>query len=206
MIGNFFDKLIPKLRQEFVLVIFLLIGYAISQAKLTTMQIAVSYNFLLLLLIVWLIKVFIKEDFSRQYKGFIVLISGLAMFITGLYASIQYYLYITSIFSVYVAQYFYLFFPLWVMLEGAFMLFILNFDNHIKSFDLEGKVETTEPLLGDFVVVALATVVLIILGDFILSFPWYLNVCLVLTVNLVVINQFGGQIEEKKIKKVSPKK
>lgn len=204
--GNFFDKLIPKLRQEFVLVIFLLVGYAISQVRLSTLQIALTFNFLLLLLIVWLIKVFIKEDFSRQYKGFIVLVSGLSMLVAGLYASIQYYLLIATNPFASIAQYFYLFFPLWVMIEGVFMLFILNFDNHIKSFNLEGKVETTEPLLGDFIVVALATVVLIILGDFILSFPWYLNVCLVLTVNLVVINQFGGQVEEKKITKVKTKK
>jgi hypothetical protein len=204
--GNFFDKLIPKLRQEFVLVIFLLVGYAISQARLSTLQIALAFNFLLLLLIVWLIKVFIKEDFSRQYKGFIVLVSGLSLLVAGLYASIQYYLLIATNPFVSIAQYFYLFFPLWVMMEGIFMLFILNFDNHIKSFDLEKKVETTEPLLGDFIVVALATVTLIILGDFILSFPWYLNVCLVLTVNLVVINQFGGQVEEKKIAKVKVKK
>ncbi len=204
MMGNFFDKLIPKLRQEFILVIFLLIGYAVAQAELSTIQIAIIFNFLLLLLIVWLIKVFIKEDFSRAYKGFIVLISGIAMLTAGLFSFITYYINIATDPLASLWQYAYLFFPFWVIIEGALMLFILNFDNYIKSFNLEAKVETTEPLLGDFVVVALATVVLIILGDFILDFPWHLNICLVLTVNLIVINQFGGQIEE--VKKIKEKK
>lgn len=204
MIGNFFDKLIPKLRQEFILVIFLLIGYAVAQAELSTMQIAVIFNFLLLLLIVWLIKVFIKEEFSRAYKGFIVLISGVAMLTAGLFSFIYYYIDIASNPFTSFWQYTYLFFPLWVIVEGILMLFILNFDNYIKSFNLEAKVETTEPLLGDFVVVALATVVLIILGDFVLDLPWHLNICLVLTVNLIIINQFGGQIDE--LKKVKDKK
>lgn len=204
MIGNFFDKLIPKLRQEFILVIFLLIGYAVAQAELSTIQIAIIFNFLLLLLIVWLIKVFIKEDFSRAYKGFIVLVSGIAMLTAGLFSFIYYYIEIAIDPSASLWEYSYLFFPFWVIIEGALMLFILNFDNYIKSFNLEAKVETTEPLLGDFVVVALATVVLIILGDFILDFPWHLNICLVLTVNLIVINQFGGQIEE--VKKIKEKK
>ncbi len=204
MMGNFFDKLIPKLRQEFILVIFLLIGYAVAQAELSTIQIAIIFNFLLLLLIVWLIKVFIKEDFSRAYKGFIVLISGIAMLTAGLFSFITYYINIATDPLASLWQYAYLFFPFWVIIEGALMLFILNFDNYIKSFNLEAKVETTEPLLGDFVVVALATVVLIILGDFILDLPWHLNICLVLTVNLIVINQFGGQIEE--VKKIKEKK
>ncbi len=202
MLGKFFERLIPKLRQEFLLVIFLLLGYAVAQADLSTMQIAIVFNFLLLLLIVWLIKVFIKEDFSRAYKGFIVLVSGITMLTAGLYSFIIYYIDIAADPWASLWQYAYLFFPLWVIIEGALMLFILNFDNHIKSFNLEAKVETTEPLLGDFVVVALATVVLIILGDFILNLSWHLNICLVLTINLIVINQFGGQIEESKIVKI----
>lgn len=198
--GRFFDKLIPALRQEFVLVIFLLVGYAISQAALSTFQLAVVYNFLLLLLIIWLIKVFIKENYSRQYKGFIALVSGLALLTAGMYAAIRYYLEIALDPTLSILDYIYLFFPLWVMVEGVLMLFILNFDHQIKSFDLEGKINISEPLLGDFIVVALATVVLILLGEFIINFPWFLNICLVLTVDLVVINQFGGQIEDKKAK------
>jgi len=201
--GSFFDKLIPSLRQEFVLVVFLLAGYAVSQAALSTLQIAVIYNFLLLLLIIWLIKVFIKEDYSRQYKGFVILIIGLSLFVAGLYGAIKYYFQITVDPLASVVQYFYLFFPLWIMIEGALMLFILNFDNKIKSFDLAAKINISEPLLGDFIVVALATVVLILLGEFIINFPWYLNISLVLTVNLVIINQFGG--EENKTVKASSK-
>lgn len=193
--GSFFDKLIPSLRQEFVLVIFLLAGYAVSQAALSTLQVAVIYNFLLLLMIIWLIKVFIKESYSRQYKGLVVLITGLTLFIAGFFTTFRYYFQIVSDPLASVAQYFYLFFPLWVMIEGALMLFILNFDNKIKSFDLEKKIHISEPLLGDFIVVAMATVVLILLGEFIINFPWYLNICLVLTINLVIINQFGGEDE-----------
>lgn len=201
MMKNILSNLIPKLRQEFVLVIFLLIGYAVSQASFNTLQLAIVFNFLLFLFIVWLIKVFVREDFSRHYKGFIVLISGLAMFTAGLYASLQYYFVIIQNPFSSIGQYFYLFFPLWVMIEGILMLFIMNFDNQTKGVDLESKIEISEPLLGDFITVALATVVLILLGEFVIDFPWYLNVCLVMTVNLIVINQFGGQIEEKKIKK-----
>ncbi len=199
---NILSNLIPKLRQEFVLVIFLLVGYSASQASFNTLQLAIVFNFLLLLFIIWLIKVFVRENFSRQYKGFIVLISGLAMFVAGFYAALQYYFVIIQDPFGSLLQYLYLFFPLWVMLEGILMLFIMNFDHKIKSVDLEAKIETTEPLLGDFITVALATVVLILLGEFVIVFPWYLNVCLVMTVNLIVINQFGGQVEEKKVKKI----
>jgi len=199
--GNFFDKLIPKLRQEFILVIFLLAGYAVAQLDLNQIQVSMIYSALLFLLVVWLIKIFIKEDFTRYYKSFIILVSGIAMLAIGLYSFISYYLQIIANQTYSIIEYFYLFFPGWVMLEGALMLFILNFDSAIKSFDLAGKVEITEPLLGDYLTVALATVVLIILGDFILDFPWHLNICLVLTVNLIVINQFAGQVDQpKKIK------
>jgi hypothetical protein len=149
----------------------------------------------LLLLIIWLIKVFIREEYSRHYKGFIVLLAGLALFIAGFYAAAQYYLEIARHPLESLAQYFYLFFPFWVMIEGILMLFILNFDNQIKSVDLESKIEVVEPNLGDYMVVAIATVVLILLGEIIINFPWYLNICLVLTINLIVINQFGGQYE-----------
>ncbi len=196
--GKFFDHLIPKLRQEFVLVIFLMVAFAVSQLSFSPFQLAIIYSVLLFLFVVWLTKVFVEVDSSRHYKGFIVLISGLALFVAGFYSSIQYYLEIAANPAASFGQYLYLFFPIFIMLEGALMLFILNFDNQITSFDLAAKIEIDEPLVGDFIMVALATVVLILLGDFIINFPWYLNICLVLMINLIVINQFGGQLEEKR--------
>jgi len=198
--GKIIDKLIPKLREEFILVIFLMIAYSLSQLNISVRQMLIIFSTLLALLIVWLIKVFIREEYSRHYKGAIVLLSGLALFMAGFYSAGNYYLEISKHPVQSLSQYFYLFFPLWVMVEGALMLFILNFDNQIKSIDLEAKIEITEPSLGDYIVVAIAAVVLILLGEIVLDFPWYLNICLVLTINLIVINQFGGQyeIQEKK--------
>ena len=77
------------------------------------------------------------------------------------------------------------------MLEGALLMFLLGFESSTHSVDLEEKIVITKPAVGDFIMVAVATALLIVLGEFVLSLPWFLNVCLVFTVNLIIINQFS---------------
>ncbi len=186
------DDLIPKLRQEFVLVIFLMFAFAISQLSSTVIIKSALYSIILFGLVVWLTKVFIEEDASTYYSNVIILMVSLSLVLAGWYGFDRYYDKITSqgVYSLF--QYLYLFFPVFVGVEGALMLIAL-LGQKAFSFNLANKVETDRPLVGDFVVVALATVVLIFLGNFVMNFPWYLNICLVLTVNLIIINQFGGQ-------------
>ncbi len=186
------DDLIPKLRQEFVLVIFLMFAFAVSQLSSTVIIKSALYSIILFGLVVWLTKVFIEEDASTYYSNVIILMVSLSLVLAGWYGFDRYYDKITSQGAYSLFQYLYLFFPVFVGVEGALMLIAL-LGQKAFSFNLANKVETDRPLVGDFVVVALATVVLIFLGNFVMNFPWYLNICLVLTVNLIIINQFGGQ-------------
>lgn len=186
-------QLIPNLHQEFVLVVFLMIPYAIQQLPWPLQHKLIIDSVFFLLLVVWLIKVFTQERSSRPYKGFIVLITGLSLFVAGLYSAIIYYFDISIIILESFYPFIYLFFPIWVMLEGGFMLFLLGFDSSSKNYDLEKKIIAGPPNLGDFLMVTIATVFLVVLGDWVLALPWFLNVCVVFTVNLIIINQFGHQ-------------
>lgn len=183
--------LLPHLRQEFVLVVFLMIPYAIQQLDWTFEQKLVISNVLLILMIVWLVKVFFQSNITRQYKGFIVLITGLSLFSAGLFAAILYYVRVVSQLPESILGYAYLFFPIWVMLEGVLMLFLLGFDSSKKNSDLEHKIQIGRPRIGDFFVVTLAAVLLVFIGEWVLYLPWYMNVCVVFTVNLIMINQFA---------------
>ncbi len=184
--------LIPKLRQEFVLVIFLMFAFAVSQLSTTVVIRSVLYSIILFGLVVWLTKVFVEDGFGKYYNNIIFLMVAFSLLLAGWYGFNQYYDRITSWGSYSLVQYLYLFFPTFVGVEGALMLVAL-LGQGLFNFDLNSKIDVDRPLVGDFVVVALATVVLIFLGNFVMNFPWYLNICLVLTVNLIIINQFGGQ-------------
>ena len=186
-------KLIPQLHQEFVLVVFLMIPYAIQQLDWSSQQKLIVDNIFLVLLVIWLIKVFTQEEGTRPYKGFIVLITGLSLFIAGMYSAVVYYLDISLIITESFYPFVYLFFPIWVMLEGGLMLFLLGFDSSSKTYDLEKKIIAGKPNFGDFIMVTIATVFLVLLGQWVLGLPWFLNVCVVFTINLIIINQFGHQ-------------
>ena len=60
-----------------------------------------------------------------------------------------------------------------------------------QEFGLEKKIVVTRPTLGDFIMVAVATALLIILGEKVLELSWFINICVVFTVNLIIINQFS---------------
>ncbi len=184
--------LIPKLRQEFVLVIFLMFAFAVSQLSTTVVIRSLLYSIILFGLIVWLTKVFVEDSFGKYYNNIIFLMVAFSLLLAGWYGFNQYYDRITSWGSYSLVQYLYLFFPTFVGVEGVLMLAAL-LGQGLFNFDLNSKIDVDRPLVGDFVVVALATVVLIFLGNFVMNFPWYLNICLALTVNLIIINQFGGQ-------------
>lgn len=184
-------SLIPNLHQEFVLVVFLLIPYVLLQFDFAKNDLIVLSSILMVLMILWLAKAFLQESETSQYKGFIVLITGLSLFVSGLYASLMYYFDIMVAVPDSIIPFFYLFFPVWVMLEGALLLFLLGFDSSTHSIDLEKKIIINKPLVGDFVMVSVATVLLIVLGELVLVLPWFINICLVFTVNLVIINQFS---------------
>ena len=184
-------SLIPSLHQEFVLVVFLLIPYVLLQFNFTKKDLMVLSTILMILMILWLAKAFLQENATSQYKGFIVLVTGLSLFIAGLYASLVYYLDIMSTVPNSIVPFLYLFFPVWIMLEGALLLFLLGFDSSTHSVDLEKKIVIKKPLVGDFIMVSIATVLLIVLGELVLVLPWFLNICLVFTVDLIIINQFS---------------
>jgi len=192
------QDLLPQLHQEFVLVVFLMIPYAVQQLPWSSGQKLMIDNIFLLMLIVWLIKVFLQEKPSRFYKGFIVLVTGLSLFLSGLYAAITYYLDISIILFDSFYPYIYLFFPTWVMLEGALMMFLLGFDSSFKSFDLEKKIVVGPVNVGDFIMVTIATILLVLIGEWVLELPWFLNICVVFTINLIIINQFAHTSDSKK--------
>lgn len=186
-------SLIPTIHQEFVLVIFLLIPYVLLQLHFTQRDFTLLLSACFLLMVIWLVKVFLQSDTATaQYKGFIALVTGLSLLVTGMYAALVYYLDTAIYLADSIIPFLYLFFPVWIMLEGIFMLFLLGFNSSEKTIHLEDKIIATKPAVGDFVMVALATVVLIALGELVLELQWYMNVCLVYAVNLVIINQFSS--------------
>ncbi|MGB0756864.1 MAG: hypothetical protein ACPGO5_00230 [Patescibacteria group bacterium] len=185
------QSLLPRLHQEFVLVVFLMVPYILWQFDLPKDDLYLVSGILTALLIVWLIKVFMQQGASSQYKGFIVFVTGLSLFIAGLYASIVYYLGVVTNLGSSILSFLYLFFPVWVMLEGALLLFLLGFDSSISLVDLERKIIIKRPTVGDILMVAVATLFLVLLGHFVLALPWYMNVCVIFTVNLIIINQFS---------------
>lgn len=191
MLKKALRDLLPYLHQEFVLVVFLMIPYAIQQLPWSNSQKLLVDNLFLLLLILWLIKVFITEEATRTYKAFIVLVTGLSLFLAGLYAAITYYLDISIILLDSFYPFIYLFFPVWVMLEGGLMLFLLGFDNFAKDLNLEEKIVIGKASVGDFIMVTIATILLVLIGEWVLELPWFLNICVVFTINLIIINQFG---------------
>lgn len=168
-----------------------MVPYAVEQLPWSFAQKMIVDNVFLVLLIVWLIKVFNQEEPSRQYKGFIVLVTGLSLFLSGLYAAIIYYLDVSVILVGSFYPFLYLFFPIWVMLEGALMLFLLGFDSSVKSIDLEKKIIIGRPIFGDFILVTVATLLLVLIGEWVLELSWFVNICVVFTVNLIIINQFA---------------
>lgn len=187
--------LLPQLHQEFVLVVFLMIPYAVQQLPWSNQQKFLMDNLFLVMLILWLIKVFIIEEATRTYKGFIVLVTGLSLFLAGLYAAITYYLDISIILLHSFYPFIYLFFPTWVMLEGALMLFLLGFDTFSKDLGLEKKIVIGKANVGDFIMVTIATILLVLIGEWVLKLPWFLNICVVFTINLIIINQFAHKPE-----------
>jgi len=184
-------SLIPTLHQEFVLVIFLVLPYALLQFHFLKKDLFIIASLLMFLMITWLAKVFFQEKVTNQYKGFIVLVTGLSLFVVGLYSALVYYFSIINIYLDSLQPFIYLFFPIWIMLEGALLLFLLGFNSADKNIGLEDKIKVGKPVLGDFLMVALATVLLIILGEKVLELSWFINICLVFTVNLIIINQFS---------------
>ncbi len=185
------QSLIPTLHQEFVLVVFLIIPYTLFQFDFSKKDLLILSTALMILMVVWLGKVFFQEKVSRQYKGFVVLVTGISLFVVGLYSSLVYYFSIATIYLDSLTPFIYLFFPIWIMLEGALLLFLLGFDSSTKTIGLENKIIVTKPTLGDFTMTALATAALVILGDWVLGLPWFINICVVFTVNLIIINQFS---------------
>ncbi len=184
-------SLIPNLHQEFILVVFLLVPYVLLQFDFTKKDLMILSTVFMIFMVVWLAKAFFQENETSQYKGFVVLITGLSLFVAGLYASLMYYFEIIAIIPDSIVPFLYLFFPIWIMLEGALLLFLLGFDSSVQSVDLGRKIVIKKPLVGDFVMVSIATVLLIILGELVLGLPWFINICLVFTVNLIMINQFS---------------
>lgn len=183
-------KLIPHLHQEFVLVVFLMVPYAVLQLPWDFQSKLIVDNVFLLLMILWFFLVFTTNQASRQYKGFIVLVTGLSLFVAGLYASIIYYLDVVIRLPYDLLSFAYMFFPVWIMIEGVLMLFLLGFDSSSKTSSLEQKIVVTRPRLGDFVMVAIASALLVYIGEWVLVLPWYVTICLVFAVNLIIINQF----------------
>ncbi len=183
-------KLIPHVHQEFVLVVFLMVPYSVLQMPWDFKSQLLVDNVFLLLMIMWLFLVFTTNQASRQYKGFIALVTGLSLFVAGLYALIVYYVDVVSQLPNEIMPFVYLFFPVWVMLEGILMLFLLGFDSSSKTSILEQKIVVTKPRLGDFFMVAIAAALLVYIGEWVLLLPWYMTVCLVFSLNLIIINQF----------------
>ncbi len=184
-------SLIPNLHQEFILVVFLLVPYVLLQFDFAKKDLMILSAVFMVFMVLWLVKAFFQENETSQYKGFVVLITGLSLFISGLYASLMYYFEIIAIIPDSIVPFLYLFFPIWIMLEGVLLLFLLGFDSSIQSVDLGKKIVIKKPLVGDFVMVSIATVLLIVLGELVLGLPWFINICLVFTVNLIMINQFS---------------